>query len=522
MKIVIPMSGMGDRFRRAGYREPKPLIKVDGRPMIEHIIEMFPGEDNFVFVCNSEHLRTSPLADVLTRAKPGGVIVEIEPHKLGPVHAVCQALDCLDDEEEVIVNYCDFGVAWDHRRFLAELRSRRAAGGISAYRGFHPHSLGPTYYAYVKHEGNWLVEIREKEAFTGNRMNEYASAGTYYFARGELVKRYFPMAMKERLEVSGEYYVSLVYNLLQRDGHRTYIYELERFLQWGTPQDLEEYQCWSDYFRGDGPRLGAANETPMADYNLVLMAGRGMRFAHEGYCLPKPLIPVAGAPMVIQAIRSLPRARRWGFIGLREHFEAYGVAELLRGEVGGCDLLCLDGVTEGQACTALFGERLVNPERSLLIAACDNGMTWDGATYRRMVADPSIDAIVWTFRRRASLEQNPTAFGWVDATSGQVTRVSVKIPISSTPRTDHAIVGTFYFRKSRDFFAAVRAMIEADRRVNGEFYIDEALNAVLAAGKTVTVFEVAMYLGWGTPDDLRTFEYWRQHSERRGVPSSDA
>lgn len=515
MKIVIPMSGAGDRFRRAGYAEPKPLIRVDGRPMIEHVIEMFPGEDDFVFVCNTEHLRTSPLADVLRKAKPGGVIVAIEPHKLGPVHAVCQALDHLDDDEEVIVNYCDFGVDWDYRRFLAELRSRRAAGGISAYQGFHPHSLGPTYYAYIKHQENWLIEIREKEAFTETRMNEYASAGTYYFARGELVKRYFPLAMKEHLEINGEYYVSLVYNLLRRDGHRTFVYELERFLQWGTPQDLEEYQYWSDYFRGSGPRLGAGNETPMADYNLVLMAGRGVRFAREGYGLPKPLIPVAGAPIAIQAIRSLPRARRWGFIGLREHVETYGMGELLRGEVGECDLLCLDGVTEGQACTALLSERLIDPDRSLLVAACDNGMTWDGAAYSRMVADPSIDAVVWTFCRRASLEHNPSAFGWVDASDGLVKRVSVKVPISSAPRADHAIVGTFYFRKGRDFFAAARTMIAADRRVNGEFYIDEALNVLLEAGKRVTAFEVTAYLGWGTPDDLRIFEYWQQHFHRR-------
>ena len=518
MKIVIPMSGTGDRFRRAGYTEPKPLINVDGRPMIEHVIEMFPGEEDFVFICNADHLRSSRLADVLKRAKPCGVIVEMQAHKLGPVHAVCQALDRLGDDEEVVVNYCDFGVDWDYGRFLAETRARRAAGAISAYRGFHPHSLGPTYYAYIKEHDNWLVEIREKRAFTENRMEEYASAGTYYFANGGLVKRYFPLTMKERLEVNGEYYVSLVYNLLRRDGHQTFIYELERFLQWGTPQDLEEYQYWSDYFANGKVRLGGADDTPLADYTLVLMAGRGARFAREGYRVPKPLIPVAGEPMVVQAVRSLPRARRWGVIGLREHVETHGIGGVLRRELGDCDMLSLDEVTEGQACTALLGERFVDPDSSLLVAACDNGMTWDSATYRRMVADRSIDAIVWTFRRRASLEHNPGAFGWVDDACGRVARVSVKVPLSSTPRNDHAIVGTFYFRRSGDFFSAVRAMLAAERRVNGEFYIDEALNVLLEAGKRVAAFEVTKYLGWGIPDDLRTFEYWQQHFQRGRSP----
>ena len=56
MQIVIPMSGFGERFRRAGYTVPKPLIKIDGKPIIEHVIDMFPGETNFIFICNQDHL----------------------------------------------------------------------------------------------------------------------------------------------------------------------------------------------------------------------------------------------------------------------------------------------------------------------------------------------------------------------------------------------------------------------------------------------------------------------------------
>ena len=50
MQIVIPMSGFGERFRRTGYSVPKPLIEVDGKPIIQHVIEMFPGEENFIFI----------------------------------------------------------------------------------------------------------------------------------------------------------------------------------------------------------------------------------------------------------------------------------------------------------------------------------------------------------------------------------------------------------------------------------------------------------------------------------------
>ena len=38
VQIIIPMSGLGIRFKNAGYNEPKPLIMVDGKPIIEHVI----------------------------------------------------------------------------------------------------------------------------------------------------------------------------------------------------------------------------------------------------------------------------------------------------------------------------------------------------------------------------------------------------------------------------------------------------------------------------------------------------
>ena len=58
MQIVIPMSGFGERFRNAGYTTPKPLITIEGKPIIEHVVDMFPGEKNFIFICNEEHLKS--------------------------------------------------------------------------------------------------------------------------------------------------------------------------------------------------------------------------------------------------------------------------------------------------------------------------------------------------------------------------------------------------------------------------------------------------------------------------------
>ena len=65
MQIVIPMSGFGERFRRAGYTVPKPLVRIEGKTIIEHVVDMFPGDNYFIFICNKDHLASADMNDVL-------------------------------------------------------------------------------------------------------------------------------------------------------------------------------------------------------------------------------------------------------------------------------------------------------------------------------------------------------------------------------------------------------------------------------------------------------------------------
>ena len=214
MHIIVPMSGEGKRFLDAGYKVPKPLIIIDGKPIIEHVCNLFPDENKFTFICNSTHLSNTNIRKVLLNIKPNANIVEIENHKKGPVYAVNFAKDLIEDNEEIIVNYCDFGTYWNYKAFLKHTRERNADGAIPSYKGFHPHMLRNSNYAFMQDRKQWMLQIKEKEPFTKNCMEEYASNGTYYFKKGSYVKKYFQELIDKNINIKGEYYVSLIYNLL--------------------------------------------------------------------------------------------------------------------------------------------------------------------------------------------------------------------------------------------------------------------------------------------------------------------
>jgi NDP-sugar pyrophosphorylase family protein len=508
MQIIIPMSGAGERFRRAGYRVPKPLIEVDGRPIIAHVIDLFPGAREILFVCSRAHLDDPSLrmAETIRAYHPTARIVGIEPHKRGPVHAVLAAAGEIDPARPAIVNYCDFSCFWDYADFAAFVREIECDGAIPAYRGFHPHSLGSTYYAYLRERGLWLDAIREKQPFTAEPMQEFASSGTYYFRTGATMLDAFRAAVARDLSVAGEYYVSLAFAPMLERGARVAVYELQHFLQWGTPEDLEEYRAWSALFAALArPRRAAAS----AGLLLMPMAGAGRRFADAGFALPKPLIPVSGRPMVVQAARDLVAARRARFVLRRDLSGLDAIIAAIRQERPEAEFTVLERLTEGQAATCLAGLERVPDDTPLVIGACDNGLVYDAGALEALLGDPAVDVVVFGARGHPPARRRPEAYGWIDAEpGGRVRRVSVKMPLAD-PARDPIVVGAFAFRRAGDFRRAAERMIAADRRVNGEFYVDECMNVAIELGLSVRLFQVEHYAGWGTPDELKTFEYWQ-------------
>ena len=252
--------------------------------------------------------------------------------------------------------------------------------------------------------------------------------------------------------------------------------------------------------------------------NLIPMAGAGQRFVDAGYTVPKPLIDVGGQPMIVHAARSLPKPDLWIFVCRAEHVAQARIDLTLQKLFQPCRVITVDHLTEGQACTCLLARDELRPDDELHIGACDNAMTWSPAAYDHTIGDPRADFLVWTFRQNPAVLQDPRMYGWVKTgATGEVTGVSVKIPISETPMNDHAVIGAFSFRRAGLFLDACDDMIRADSRIKNEFYVDNAINFALACGARGLPFEVDRYICWGTPRDLDTFNYWRGYFVQAGL-----
>lgn len=515
MQIIIPMSGFGERFKEAGFLLPKPLIEVEGKPIIAHVIDMFPGESDFIFICNQKHLNNKSfnMRKILKFFCPSGKIIAVDPKKkLGPVNSVLQAIDSIDLTKPTIVNYCDFTCYWDWVKFKKFLLKNKSVGAIPAYKGFHPHSLGDTNYAYIKERNGVIYNIQEKKPFTANKLNEYASSGTYFFKSALLMKEAFEELISKNMSVNGEFYVSLAYKMLIRKKHTVNVYPLQHFMQWGTPEDLAEYNYWSDIFKGliKTQRTGKIIK---AGSIIIPMAGFGSRFIKAGYKVIKPLLFVSGRPMFSQAVNDLPLLRQYIFI-LRKGMQGERqINKRVSIDYPGKQLVVLDKKTNGQATTVYKALKFlklnkIKVQEPIIIGACDNGSIYNKLMLDKLMKNKRIDVIVFAKKRHFHAMKNPNMYGWISSDGQKIKKVSVKKQFN-TDKNNPIIVGTFIFKKEIDFLNSYERMIQRNHPINNEFYIDSMINDAIDLGLNCYLLEIDHLIPWGVPNDLKTFEYWQ-------------
>lgn len=251
MRIVILLGGTGSRFSAVGYEKPKPFILVDGKTMVEHVISMYPGSHEYIFVC-SEIFRNSEVLQAQLANLPNSRAVFIPPHKLGPVYTLSYVWKELPADEPVMVTYCDFNATWDFADFCKQIASPAWDGAVPSYTGFHPHLLHKKKYAGVMADTTGkMIAIKEKYSFTENPADSFHSAGNYYFSKAGEMRKYGEALLENEEAINGEKYVSMLYYQYLSEGKNILVYPLKHFMQWGTPEDLEEYAAWAMYIQAE-------------------------------------------------------------------------------------------------------------------------------------------------------------------------------------------------------------------------------------------------------------------------------
>jgi len=237
---------------------------------------------------------------------------------------------------------------------------------------------------------------------------------------------------------------------------------------------------------------------------VIPMAGEGSRFRNAGYKVSKPLIPIQGKPMIQWVLDNLqsknPEVQSHIEYHLIVRQEAVNELKHLESTIANLTLHPIPSLTEGPACTVLtVRDLLVSDNNPLLMANSDQFLEWDFDDFLNVCLNQEFDGVISTFYN-PDKSDTKWSFASLDA-EGYVDRVAEKEYIGP-----NATTGLYYWQDGSKFVHYAEKMIEANERVNNEFYVGPVYNYCIKDSGKVRVFDCKKMWGLGVPEDLNSFK----------------
>lgn len=236
INILIPLAGKNQFFSEAEYPYPKPLIEINGKTMIEHILASFESiqkEKQFIFIVNNEDCKKYHLDNILNLLTDHTCkIIKIDGETKGAACSALMAIEHINNDTPLVIANADQIIGEDIQTKIGTLEAYDA--GVITFDSVHP----KWSYARVDSDGN-ITETAEKRPISKN-----AIAGFYYFKEGqEFVASAMSMIRKDA-SVNGLYFIAPALNEMILKNKSLGILQIDNsnYYTFYSPNKIKEYE----------------------------------------------------------------------------------------------------------------------------------------------------------------------------------------------------------------------------------------------------------------------------------------
>lgn len=259
MNILIPMAGDGQRFKNMGYKVHKPAIMTIDRktgnelPMVICATNDLPNIDinsnNLIYIDRDFH-KTDGIEDLIKKYYLNSKFISVDHLTEGQACTCLLAKKYIDNDEELLIAGCDNGMDIDVEKFNDEKKNVDCL--VFTYRNNDLVLNNPDAYGWcIVDEANNVTNLSIKKKISNNPMNDHAIVATFWFKKGSDFVKYAEQMIASNDRINGEFYVDKVISYFIKNKLKVKVFEIQKYIGWGTPFDYEAYmntyKYWTNY-----------------------------------------------------------------------------------------------------------------------------------------------------------------------------------------------------------------------------------------------------------------------------------
>ena len=238
LNIIIPLGGLGKRFAEEGFIQPKPLIKVLGKSIINWVLEGLKlSENDHLYIIYHSSLGKVNFEDVIRNKFPNVSFTKLVSDTRGAAETVYKCAESLDKSRLKYKTICLDGDTFYNIDIVNQIRNINGSGVVC----FPDDQDKPIYsYVEIKPDGK-ILNIAEKE-----KISNFANTGCYFFETAKMMMKYCNITIMEGKKEKGEFYISSVFGRMLSDGLDLFAKKItiNDFVVLGTPYQVK---LFADY-----------------------------------------------------------------------------------------------------------------------------------------------------------------------------------------------------------------------------------------------------------------------------------
>ncbi len=238
MNILLLFSGSDTSFRESGYEYPKNLIEINGKPLLQNVLESLDSNilknNKLIFAIKKEEIDRYHTSMVAKLLYPKATIISVPNATAGAVCTALLAVEYIDNDEPLLIVNGDIIIQRPLEPIIASFKNSDADGGAITFQSVHPR------WSYVKcDETGIIIEAAEKRP-----ISRMATAGIYYYKRGDDFVSASKELIKKNAQTDGKFYICPVFNEMILKQKKLRIFEIESkcYFSLATPKGIESYQ----------------------------------------------------------------------------------------------------------------------------------------------------------------------------------------------------------------------------------------------------------------------------------------
>ena len=235
INIIIPLGGKGERFIKNGYTNPKPLIPIFEKCMIEYVLDNLNiGDDDKIFIIYNSNLDTFKFSEYINTKYPNIKLIKINDTK-GAVETLYLGID------NILNNY-----TYHNKSLILDCDTFYTQDIVHIFKNSFDNMVFYTknydinaIYSYIKLNDNSIIEnIKEK-----NKISDNANTGAYAFTNIKILYDYCKYILDNNITFNNEPYTSCVISEMIKSKIIFTGYELndKYVFSLGTPDAVKKY-----------------------------------------------------------------------------------------------------------------------------------------------------------------------------------------------------------------------------------------------------------------------------------------